>query len=140
MTLKSLTGNLTHERPENVPAATLLSRLLDDATALVRNELALARTEFLESAKALKSSVTAMAAGAIVLTCGALTLIAAAVLGLSQVVAPWAASLIIGGALTLVGLGMIRTSKDKFADASLKLPETTESLRKDAALAARREP
>jgi hypothetical protein len=139
MTPESVTGSITRERPENVPAATLLSRLLDDATALVRNELALAKTEFMNSANALKLSVSAMAAGAIVLTCGALTLIAAAVLGLSQVMAPWAAALIVGAALTLAGFVMIRASKDKFADPSLKLPETKQSLRKDAALAARRE-
>ena len=132
--------NLAHERAENMPATALLSRLLDNATALVRNELALAKADFMESANALKLSVTAMATGAIVVLCGVLTLIAAAVLGLSKAMEPWAAALIIGAALTIVGVVMVRAAKDKFADPSLELRETKQSLRKDAALAARREP
>jgi hypothetical protein len=139
MALESIPGNVfARDRPENVTAATLVSRLLDDATALVRNELALAKAEFLESANSLKLSVTAMAVGAIVLTCGALTLIAAAVLGLSEVMAPWAAALVIGAALAIVGIAMIRAARKNFAVPSLKLPETEKSLREDAALAARR--
>jgi hypothetical protein len=140
MTPESAPGSSQRDHAENIPATTLLSRLLDDATALVRNELALARTELMESAKTLKLSVTAMAGGAIVLACGMLTLVAAAVLGLSLIIAPWAAAFIIGAALVLVGFVMVRAAKEKFANPSLKLRDTKESLRKDAALAARREP
>jgi hypothetical protein len=140
MTPESVTGTFQRDRTDSVPTATLLSRLRDDATALIRNELALAKTELMQSVTTLKLSVTAMAGGAIVLTCGVLTLIAAAVLGLSLVMAPWAAALIIGLVLTIVGYVMIRAAKDKFADPGATLHETRESLRKDAALAARREP
>jgi hypothetical protein len=140
MTPESVTGTFQRDRADSVPTATLLSRLRDDATALIRNELALAKSEFMESVTTLKLSLTAMAGGAIVLLCGVLTLIAAAVLGLSLVIAAWAAALIVGVVLTLVGYVMIRSAKSKFADPSLTLRETKESLRKDAALAARREP
>jgi hypothetical protein len=139
MTPESVTGTFQRDRGADVPTATLLSRLRDDATALIRNELALAKSEFMQSITTLKLSVSAMAGGAIVLLCGVLTLIAAAVLGLSLVIAPWAAALIIGAVLTLVGYVMMRAAKDKFADPSVQLRETKESLRKDAALAARRE-
>jgi hypothetical protein len=80
-----------------------------------------------------------MAGGGFVLLCGVLTLIAAAVLGLSLVMAAWAAALIIGALLAIAGIVMVQAAKRKFADPSLTLAETKESLRKDAAVAARRD-
>jgi uncharacterized membrane protein len=129
-------GAAPNQDPAGAPAATLIGRLLDDATALVRNELALARAEFMQSANALKLSITSMAGGTIVLAGGVLTLIAAAVLALAEVVEPWLAALLVGVVLAVVGFLMIKAAKRKLAAASLD--RTSESLRKDAAVAARR--
>jgi hypothetical protein len=121
-----------------VSATTLLNRLLDDATALVRNEVALAKAEFTQSINAIKLTVSSMAAGTVVLVAGMLTLVAAAVLGLAEVVAPWLAALIVGLALAIVGFALIQGAKRKLASANLSLERTGQSLRKDAAVAARR--
>jgi ABC-type enterochelin transport system permease subunit len=139
MALESVPDNVMRGRTDNVPASALVSRLLDDATALVRNELALAKAEMLKAANTFKQSLIAMAGGGFVLLCGVLTLIAAAVLGLSLVMAAWAAALIIGALLAIAGIVMVQAAKRKFADPSLTLAETKESLRKDAAVAARRD-
>lgn len=116
----------------------LLSRLLDDASALVRNELALAKAELLQSANAIKLGMASMAAGSIIAIAGALTLVAAAVLGLAQVIAPWLAALLIGGVLSIAGFLLIQAAKHKLTGNDLKLDHTEHSLRKDAAVAARR--
>ena len=84
-------------------AATLVGRLVDDVTALVRNEIALARAEFAESLASVKVGMGELAFGAALLLAGSLALVAAIILALSEVLAPWLAALIVGGALMAAG-------------------------------------
>lgn len=114
----------------------LLGRLLDDATALLRNEVQLARAEALETVHQLKTRAGAMAAGGALIAGGALTLIAAAVLGLAQVVPAWAAALIVGGALLLLGWAMLAAARKRLIEKPLI--RTRESFDRDAAVVARR--
>jgi len=125
------------EPGEPVSATVLINRLLDDATALVRNEVALVKAEVTQSINTLKLTVRSMAAGTVVLAAGMLTLVAAAVLG-AEVVAPWLAALIVGAALAIVGFALIQAAKRNLVSANLSLERTGQSLRKDAAVAARR--
>ena len=46
---------------EQESTASLLSRLVDDATALMRNEVALAKAEFAESIASVKTGIAALA-------------------------------------------------------------------------------
>lgn len=117
--------------PEPDSAAGLLSRLVEDVSALFRNEVALAKAELAQAAAQAKAGVASMAMGAAVLVTGLLALVAAAVLALSQVVEPWLAALIIGAVLAVVGFVMIAGGKKKVDPSAFSLERTQASLRRD---------
>jgi hypothetical protein len=123
---------------QQASAAGLISRLLSDVTALLRNELALARSELTTAANNAKRGVTAIAAGAVVLVAGLLSLVAAAILALAQVIDPWAAALIVGVVLAVVGSLMLQTAKNEFESGALSLNRTQDGLRRDAQMIARK--
>ena len=62
---------------------------------------------------------------------GAFFLLLAAVYGLSNVVEPWLAALIVGGVVTLVGIIMLATGKRKLEPDALAPRRTAAALRKD---------
>src|SRR5689334_7618311 len=111
-------------RNEEPTAAGLLGRLIEDVTALLRNEIALARAELMESGARALGGVGAVAVGGGVLLAGALTLIAALVLGLARYTEPWLAALIVGAVLAVVGYGMVNAGKRRLDPSSLKLQRT----------------
>lgn len=119
-------------------AASLLGRLLSDGSALVRNEIALAKAELQEAATNAKRGFAALAIAAVVLLAGALALIAAAILGLSEVMQPWLAALLVGAALAIVGLIMFTAARRRLSATKRPLPRTQSSLQQDAAVIARR--
>jgi uncharacterized membrane protein YqjE len=119
-------------------ASTLFSRLISDASALVRNEVALAKTELSEAANNAKLGLAAVAIAAVVLLAGAMALIAAIILGLAEVMPPWAAALIVGAILAIIGVAMFATAKRKLSATTKPLPRTQNSLQQDAAMIARR--
>lgn len=116
----------------------LVGRLLNDATALFRNEIALAKAEFAKTITNLKLGVGVMAAAAAVLLAGALSLVAAAILGLAEVLAPWLAALVVGVVLGIVGFVMLQSAKKKLEPSNLAMERTQHSLRRDAQVVARR--
>jgi len=116
----------------------LVGRLLHEATALLRNEVALARAEFADSVSNLKRGAGVMAAAGALLLAGALSLVAAAILGLAEVLAPWLAALIVGVVLGIVGLVLLQAAKRKLEPSNLAMQRTQHALRRDAELVARR--
>ncbi len=118
--------------------SSLFSRLISDASALVRNEIALAKSELSEAATNAKLGLAALAVASVVMLAGSLALLAALILGLSTVMEPWAAALIVGAVLTAIGIAMFLTAKRKLAMTKRPLPRTQTSLQEDAALIARR--
>jgi uncharacterized membrane protein YphA (DoxX/SURF4 family) len=72
---------------ERESAIGLLRRLVDEFSLLFRKEIALAKAEAVQSFSHLKAAAISMASGGAVLLAGLLVLLAAAVLGLSHVVA-----------------------------------------------------
>jgi xanthine/uracil permease len=134
--------NATHQSPgapTDASAGALIGRLFDDATSLLRNELALAKAEILSAAQDMKVAALSLAAGAAVVVAGALTLVAAAVLGLATIVEPWLAALIVGLGLTLIGVVLLTTARRKIKGPST-LEKTRSSLDRDASVVARRTP
>ena len=118
----------------------LLRRLMDELTRLFRQELALATAEVKDILGKLATGLAALAAGSAVLYAGFLTLLAAAVLGLSIVVAPWLAALIVGAAVTLIGLLLLLAAR-KAADPSVLKPRrSAESLQRDKQVLSRSAP
>lgn len=125
-------------RPEQESAASLVSRLVNDLTALFRNELALAKTEFSRAATNVKLGAAGLAIAGAVLLAGALSLVAAAILGLAEILDPWLAALIVGVALGLIGFVMLQSAKKKLEPSNLSMERTQHSLRRDAEVVARR--
>ena len=132
----------THPVPddpiEKQSLASLLSRLIGDASALFRSEVALAKAEITQAATDAKLGAAAMGIALVIMLAGALALVAALILGLAVFVAPWLAALIVGVALSAIGIGMLQVARHKIKTPSLKLPRTKDDLRADAAVLARR--
>lgn len=119
-------------------AASLFSRLISDASALVRNEIALAKSELSDAATNAKLGLAALAVASVVMLAGAMSLIAALILGLAEVMEPWAAALVVGAVLGIIGAVMFATAKRKLSATKHPLPRTQTSIQQDAAMIARR--
>jgi hypothetical protein len=118
--------------------AGLLSRLMDEARALARNEIALVKTEARDALRDVKLSIAPFAIAAGVLLAGALTLVAALVLALSEVMRPWLAAVIVSIVLLAAGWMLLKAGQRKWAHLGEQFDRTQESLHKDATVVARR--
>jgi hypothetical protein len=123
---------------EQGSVAGLLTRVMDDAMALARNEIALAKAEARGALQDLKQSIGPFAIAAGVLFAGALTLVAALVLALAEVMRPWIAAVIVAATLMIVGWLLLKAGQRKWAKIGDRLDRTQESLQKDATVVARR--
>jgi uncharacterized membrane protein YqjE len=121
-------------------AAGLLRRLLDEASTLVRKEIALAKVELSEALSEAKVAAISMASGGAVLFAGLLVLLAAAVLALAHVVSDWLAALIVGAIVTIIGFAMIQAGKKKLDPRAFKAERTQQTLRQDKEMVQRRMP
>jgi hypothetical protein len=123
--------------PRNVEARdyestpSLLRRLVDDIGMLFAQEVALLKAETTRSIGSMKAAIISMAMGGAVLFMGLLFLLLAAVYGLSNVVDPWLAALIVGGAVTLIGAIMLASGRSKLEPSAIAPRRTVESIRKD---------
>lgn len=114
---------------ESTPS--LLRRLVNDVGMLFAQELALLKAETASSIGDLKAATVGIAAGGAVAFMGAFFLLLAAVYGLSNVVEPWLAALIVGGAVTLIGIVMLATGRRKLEPTAIAPRRTAAALRKD---------
>jgi hypothetical protein len=119
-------------RPARSVAA-LLSDLASETGTLVRQEIALFKAELHEKLERLGQGVGALAAGGLIAFSGWLVLLAAAVLGLSKVVAPWLAALIVGLVVLAIGGGLLFFGKSRLDADALVPRRTLNSLREDEA-------
>jgi hypothetical protein len=111
-----------------VPA--LLHRLTRELATLCRQELALAGAEATRTlGKILAASATAAAGGA-VLFAGLLVLLAAAVLGLSHIMADWLAALLVGILVSVVGIAALVAGTRALPE-TLQAKRSARSLSKD---------
>jgi uncharacterized membrane protein len=134
-----MTGATTARRPRPDPAdrslAGLLSDLATGTATLLRKEIHLARAELSQKLGEAAVGMVAIAAGAIIAFAGLLFLLLAAVFGLSLVVPDWAAALIVGGGVTLIGLIALLFGRSRLTARSLAPHRTVQSLRDDVAWA-----
>ena len=110
----------------------LLRRLADDVGTLLAQEVALLKAETARSIGELKASTASIAVGGAIAFMGGFFLLLAAVYGLSNVVQPWLAALIVGGVVTLVGVIMLSAGRRKLEPAAVAPRRTAAALRKDA--------
>ena len=118
--------------PTGLPIGELVARLSDETVRLVRDEIRLAQAEMSQKAKAAGVGVAIFGGAGSCGFYGLGVLIAAAVVGLSMVVALWAATLIVAGALfTVAGIAALAGRKE-FERAGPPLPiEAVQSARRD---------
>jgi hypothetical protein len=123
------------QRDNAQPVAASVPHLLRQLTAEITNlfgkEVALARAEVRASVKGIKTGIIALMTGAIVLLAGLIVLLMAAVYGLATRMELWMAALIVGGAVSVIGLIMLASGKHKFDADALKPGRTMHSLRQD---------
>jgi hypothetical protein len=111
----------------------LLSELADETGILVRQEIALFKAEIQENLGRLGIGAGALVAGGLIAFTGWLALTAAAILGLSLVLAPWLAALIVGAVMIALGAGLLLFSKSRLRGENLVPRRTLSSLREDRA-------
>lgn len=116
----------------------LLTRLMDDALALAKNEIALTKAEARNALRDVKLSIAPFAIAAGVLLAGMLTLVATIVLALAEVMEPWLAALIVSVVLLIAGFILLKAGQRKWSHLGEDFDRTQESLQKDATLVARR--
>jgi hypothetical protein len=114
---------------ESTPS--LLRRLVDDVGMLFTQELQLFKAETTRAIGDLKAAAASIAIGGAVAFMGAFFLLLAAVYGLSNVVEPWLAALIVGGVVTLIGVIMLASGRRKLEPAAVATRRNAAALRKD---------
>lgn len=111
-----------HRAAESLPQ--LVRDLGHDLSALIGKELSLARAELREAASGARTAAGGLAAGGAVAVAGLVVLLFAGVYALSNVVVPWLAAAVVGGAALLIGLIMVNSAKKRIAP-SAAIPERT---------------
>src|SRR5690606_29501258 len=109
----------------------LLRQLTHEVPSLITKELALAKAELSESIRATKAGAASVATGGAVLLSGFIILLMSAVYGLSTMMEPWLAALIVGAVVVIVGLIMVSAGKKKFEASSFKPERAIHSVNKD---------
>ncbi len=115
------------------PVAALLSDLAGETSTLVRQEIGLFKAELSEKLGRTGVGAGALAAGAVIAFSGWLALVAAAILGLSHVLAPWLSAVIIGILVIALGAGLALFGKSRLKADALVPRRTLNSLREDEA-------
>lgn len=126
------TASREHSREHGAESITgLIRNLAADVSALLGKEMALAKSEVRESVTEVKTAVGAIATGAAIAMAGLVILLLSGVYGLSNVVDPWLAALIVGAAALLVGFLMVNAAKKKMSASEIVPERTVESAKKD---------
>ncbi len=109
----------------------LIRHVATDLSTLLGKEIELAKAEVGESVSEVQTAVGAIATGAAIAMAGLVVLLMSAVYGLSNVVDPWLAALIVGAAALLIGYLMVHSAKEKMSASSMVPDRTLESAKKD---------
>ena len=91
----------------------------------------MAKSEVRGSVSEVKTAVGAIATGAAMAIAGLVVLLMSAVYGLSNVVQPWLAALIVGAIALLIGYFMVHSAKEKMSASTFVPERTLDSARKD---------
>ena len=118
---------------EDQPIRSLLSRLIDDISLLVRQELRLAQAEGSEKLSQATNGLVAIAAGLVIAACARLVLLQALVIALAEYTKLPAslASLIVGLVVAVVAFILIRQGQSNLSPSKLSPERTIRSLRED---------
>jgi hypothetical protein len=118
----------------------LFNDLANEISSLFRQEVALMRAETTESITHARSGISWMAAGGVIAFAAVIVLLMAAVYGLSELMHPGWAALIVGVVALVVGLIALSVGRNHLKAKNMMPSRTVESLRRDANTVARRAP
>jgi hypothetical protein len=118
--------------PDTRSIPELVSAVAADLATLVRTESELIRAELSEKIAGLGRAAAAVGAGMVMLLGGFLCLLAAAVIGLSYVMPPPWAALLVGVVTGLVGYTLIRTGANQANPEALTPERSLREVRRDA--------
>lgn len=124
-------------RPENVvhdpSIGQLFSRLSQDASHLMRSEVALAKLELRETMTVVRRDAIRVGVALILAWMGGLALTAALVVGLGALLGNyWLAALIVGVLFAVIGAVLVSRATKDLKESGLKPEATLETLRADA--------
>jgi len=109
----------------------LFSSLSKDTTTLLRQEIELAKAEVSEKVTEAGKSVTALAVGGMIAYAALILILAAVAIGLSQVMSPWLATLIVGVVVAIIGLILVQRGLSTLKHLSFVPKKTLETLKED---------
>lgn len=118
---------------EEPPIGDLLRRLSDDATRLVRQEIALAKVEVRESVTVMGRNAAKVGIAAGVALLGALAAVAFLIIGLGDLIDNyWLSALIVSAVLLGIAAVMGKSAMSGFRNHDMKPAQTIDTLRDDA--------
>ena len=125
---------MTYSR-EDRPLGELFTDLVQDTGTLVRQEVQLAKAELTQSAAQAGRAVAFIAAGGLVAYAGLLALLAAVILWLwHNGMADWAAALVVGVVVVLIGVVLLLRGRAMLQAENLAPQRTVDSLKADTAM------
>lgn len=120
------------ERLAELPMAELLKRLSDQASLLVREEVALAKAELSEKGKRAGRGAGLFGGAAVLSLYGVGALVTAAIVALSLAIATWLAALIVAVVLFAIAGAVALAGKKQVEQATPPMPEqTVETVKED---------
>ena len=127
------TGLATQDLPASeASVGELVSRASEQLTTLVRDEMRLAQAELAQKGRRSGRGLGLFGGAGAVAWFGVGALVAAAILGLSLVVSPWLAAVIVGVVLLLIASVLATVGKREVSQATPMFPqESMESVRRD---------
>lgn len=118
--------------PRSLPQ--LVADLTHDLSTLVRKESELVRVEFKENLQQVARGGAKLAVGAVLLLAALMVLLQTLVLGLSKVMDPVWASLLVGVVVAVVGFVLLRNGAQSAQPSNLRPDRAANQLKKDAQL------
>jgi hypothetical protein len=129
-TQRATPQGLESENREKQSVIALLHRLTHELALLFRQELALAGAEVTRKLGKILAAAATAAAGGALLFAGLLVLLAAAVLGLSHIMADWLAALLVGIVVCIGGIAALVAGTRALPE-TLRPKRSARSLSKD---------
>jgi membrane protein len=130
---EDVSGVATHDSPASeASVGDLVSRASEQLTTLVRDEMRLAQVEMAQEGRRSGIGLGLFGGAGAVAWFGIGSLVTAAILGLSLVVAPWFAAVIVGVVLLLTASALAMVGRREVSRATPVLPqESMQSVRRD---------
>lgn len=113
--------------------ASLVSGIVSDAQALIKQEMALARRELADELNKTKQATISLGVGAAIVALGGVLLAFMVVYLLHEEVqlSLWLSYLIVGGVLAIAGIALLLFARAKASEISLVPKQTVETLREN---------